>query len=223
METLLQKINRNIIFYISRKLLEQHSGRELSSLDEIRMTSNLVHIDSEGNTKYITSGFRSIALLAKERELNGNVFELLKMKSTIEKNAFSFLLDNYFTELDTWIKITDMIKRFAKHETVNYLPIIQDPLDLQYRVLVHHKEKIKEHFGDWKLRVDLERVFGNPPPIKKIEINKKFFKDTNTNDSIEKTKNIKKKTQLITEKEVDNYLLKTIFNVNPTRINKKTQ
>lgn len=221
MEILLKRVNCNIIFYISRKLLEQQSGEELRVLDEIRMTSNLVHISSSGEPKYITSGFRSIALLSKERELKLNVFELLKMKSFEEKNALSFLIDNYFTELDTYIRLTELVKTYARFETVNYVPAIQNALDMQHRVLVAHKKEIQEHFGEWKLKVDLERVFGYPPPKPKINIDEKQL-DTIRNKKTKKIATKKNKIPLLTEKEVDIYLLNTVFGMDLTTLNNKS-
>lgn len=221
MEILLKRINCNIIFYLSRKLLEQQSGEDLGVLDEIRMTSNLVHISSSGEPKYITSGFRSIALLSKERELKLNVFELLKMKSSEEKNALSFLIDNYFTELDTYIRLTELVKKHARFETVNYLPAIQSALDMQYRVLVEHKKEVQEHFGKWKLNVDLERVFGYPPPKPQINFDQKLL-DTRRPIKTDKMATKTNKMPLLTEKEVDYYLLNTVFGIDLTTLNNKT-
>lgn len=221
MDSLLKKINRRVIIYFSRKLIEENSGKNLSALDKVGMTNNLILIKEDGNLEPITYGARAVFLFQKEKNLKANLFELLKMKAKIEKNAMSFLLDNYFTELDTFIKFTYFVKANAQDEAVNYIPEIQNALDFQYRVLVEHKEELKEHFGKWKLNVDLERVFGYPPPNTKVHVDKKLLNNIAQNKTT-KPETKKKKLPLLTEKEVDIYLLNTVFGLDLMILNNET-
>lgn len=225
MDSLLQKISRRVIIYFSRKLMEENSGKDLSALDKFGMTNNLILIKDDGKLEPITYGARAVFLFQKEKKLKTNLFELLKMKATIEKNTMSFLLDNYFTELDTFIKITYIVKKNAKHEAVNYIPEIQNALDFQYRVLVEHKEELKKHFGDCKLKVDSEYVYGYPPPKTKTHVDKKLLNNITPNKTTKTSTNPatkKSKLSLLTEKEVDDYLLNTVFSIDLITLNNKS-
>ncbi len=214
MKSLLEKINRNLIVYLPRKILEQASGKDLIKLDNVGMTNNLIFIKDDGKLELITYGARSLLVLKKEKDLKANIFELMNMKTNTKKNALNFLLDNYFTELDTYINLTYMIMNNAKDETINYISDIQWSLDLQHKVLKEHKVELKNYFGDWKLKVDLERVFGYAPMLKP--------KNKNSSKTIKQDKkNNTKRVFLITGTEADNYILNTVFNIDIAYLSKK--
>ena len=215
LETLLQKINRKIIFYLPRSLFEKIPGIDLNVYDKIGLTSNLIVIKVNGDIEPIIDGSKGLLILSKEKDLKSNIFELLKMKGQIEHNALSFLLDNYYKELDTYITLSDYVKENAKVETLNYVSHLQSTLNLQHQVLAEHKKELKGHFGQWKTEVDLERIFGySESSLKDKKIN------FNTNN-LSSTKGLKKnkKPPLITQIEVDTHLLTSIFNVDLSSIN----
>ncbi|MFC0604264.1 hypothetical protein [Winogradskyella pulchriflava] len=220
MENLIKKISRPIIFYLPRAVIEKVSGKDLKALDDIGMTNTLFSIDTEGNTKQITNVIEPIFLLGKDQLLKASVFELLKMKGSLEKDTFYFLLDNYLIELDTWINTTNIIKESAIKDTHNYSSPIQAYLDMQHRFLVEHKNELKSHFGYWKMSIELERVFNLAPPTEE-QLDAYNKRESTGITKKENNKNNKIKPKLITEKEVDIYLLQTVFNVDLKAKNNK--
>jgi len=197
MEELLEKIIRPIIFYFPRYPLEFALGKSLKSFDSIGFTNALVVVDKDGNNKYLAKGMEAFVLLEKEKILKQNVLELLKTKESQDEASFNYLKSNYFKELDAWIKTTKIFKERAKIDTKNYINEIQGYLVLQHRLL-------KEH------QIELQRYFEDPDQIKTTEII--------VGDKKSKTQKI----QLISEKEVDNYLMTYVFNLDSKRFNNKS-
>lgn len=215
MEDLIHKISRPIIFYFPRIIMEENTGEDMAVLDDIGMTNTLICINPEGKAQYFESGFEPIMILGKEKVLKANIFELLKMKSSLDKDTFYYLLDNYFIEVNTWINTTKYISTSAKNETLNYIPGIQNYLDYQHRLLNEHKKELMSHFGYWKMSIEMERVFKLAPPT---QAQLEEYQRTSIIKS--KESNIKpksKKPKRITEKEVDAYILQNVFNLNPNK------
>ncbi|NRB59949.1 MAG: hypothetical protein HRU50_08460 [Winogradskyella sp.] len=209
LEGLLQKINRKVIFYLPRGIMEEVSGQDLSAFDKVGMTSHLILVKENGEVDLITRAVEGFKLLHKEKALKTNVFELMRIQDTVQQKAMSYLLESYFAELDTYIRITEMVKDKAKEETLNYTPAIQSTLDLQHHVLEAHRNELYHHFGNWQQRVELQRVFSERNLKLKVNTLKK---DQNGISKVEKPK--PKKKVLLTNEEADLHLLQMVFNIN---------
>lgn len=213
LEKLLQKINRKIIFYVPKKLFESIAVVDLNVYDEIGLTSNLIIIKEDGKIESINTGLEGFLLLSKEKDLKSNCFELLKMKGEIEGKAMSYLLDNYYKELDTYITLSNYVNKNAKKEALNYVAHIQSALNLQHQVLVEHKKELRGHFGHWKALVDLERIFGSTKPKLKDRLKDKGKINNTKITGSKKVLEKGKKPPIITNDEADTYLLTSVFNV----------
>ena len=197
MEELLERITRPILFYLPRYPLELIVEKSLKSFDTIGLTNSLVAVDKNGNMKYLTSGSEVLILLEKEKILKQNVLELLKAKESQENTSFNYLKSNYLKELDAWIKTTKIFKERARIDTQNYIKEIQGYLVLQHRLLKEHQNELQRYFEDPYQINTTEIIVGD----KKSKI---------------------QKIQLISEKEVDNYLMTHVFNLDSNRFNNKS-
>ena len=228
MRELIRSIRNPIILYLPARLFPSMKEFHVKSLESYDIINTLIIYDEDGEAKPLTNKVFVLKLLEKPKILRSNIFQLLKYKSILDNSAFKFLLDDYLSEMDTWIATTEVIKTDAKKDTKNYQLEFQEYLYLQYDALIYHKKELKLKFGDWKTQYELDRVakiFGGPPlDIAQL---KKFKNQRNITDeqfkfkkAVEREKSKVKKVTL-NQKEVDVYLLEHIFQVDFTKIKKK--
>ncbi|MFP4846095.1 hypothetical protein [Winogradskyella sp. PE311] len=224
MEVLMESIKQPILFFIPSQRYEQLSDKELINLEKIGFLNTLFITNSSGDTKPITKGTELLQILEKSKIFKANVFQLLELKSTLDKDAFHYLIDDYFKELSSWITATDIVQEEAKNRVINYKPEMQEYLKLQHEVLVAHQLELNKHFGKWKSHFEIRRILN-------ISDNNSFNGDKSTNVTLpikqkptqlkidKPTKSAKPKTKAISTNEVDQHLLKSVFNVDFNRIN----
>ena len=202
----------------------QVTNKDLTQLEAVGLLNTLFVINSKGQTQALNDHTQLLQVLRKEKLLKSNIFELLDLRTKLDKSAFHYLIDDYFRELSTWIKTASSVEKEAKNHVKNYQPEIQDYLMLQHQALLDHHIELKRHFGDWKSWFEIERVFKHSL----YDFDKNEYKK---NDTVAKAplkirdetnvpilKDEKSKSPIISEIEVDRFLLETIFNVDFSKI-----
>jgi len=222
MQDLITTVRKPIIFYFPDRIFPEMDTSTVKQLEEIDFLNTLLCLDREGEPTLFDEGFNHLSLLSKPKILKSNIFQLLEMKANLNEDTFLYLLKDYTKEVDTWVSVTDVIKKDAKTEAVNYREGIQSYLDFQHMSLARHEAELKTQFGKWKQEIELERVsklFGLSPIMnsKPKENQNLSFNENNAKGTFEKKKIIlnkpNKKRIYLTDEDVDKYLLKTVFNV----------
>lgn len=216
MTRLVESIRKPSLFYFPRKLFDGMENINLDALEEIGFLNTMIFIDKEGDIKPYKGGMEPMALIAKDKLLKANIFELLSHKSNLDESSFYFLLKEYNRELENWVFTTKLIEDDAGEYVRNYQPHIQPYLKAQRETLEVHRDEMKENFGSWQSDIDLKRFLDLTR--KKIFKNNKIKVPTIWTKDIEKPeqaiKRIKKNQQpLVGNEEADQYLLKHVFNV----------
>ena len=224
MQDLMENIKRSLIFYIPRNLFSNMQQKHLDELEHIGFLNTLFYLNAMGDSKPVNHDGEYVKLLSKDVILKSNVFQLLELKSILDKNAFHYLLDDYIKELDSNITFTDAIRKEAKSNTINYESHIQGYLDLQYNQLVAHKDEMTQKFGSWKSEFENERIVSFikklMPQLDQSKTAKNTLVETNYTDKAKGMIKRKHKVELPKVADVDNYLLETVFNVDLTKVNK---
>ncbi|WP_299117561.1 hypothetical protein [uncultured Winogradskyella sp.] len=222
MQSLIDNIKHPLVFYLSRSLFENATQKDLKPLEDLGLFNTLVLMNHKGEPKVISNALQYAQLSEKNKILKTNVFELLELRSKLDKKAFHYLIDEYFKELNNWIVIMDSVREKAKTEANNYKPYMQDYLEHQYETLKTHQKELKDHFGEWKTWFELERVFKLSP----YDLDKGEYKNnlkpplkTTNKEIADKTKtHSTAKESIISEADVDRHLLKSVFNVDFSKI-----
>ena len=229
MLSLIENIKQPIVFYLPRKPFENIIEIDISPLDKIGYFNSLFVTDNKGETKMLSNGFGYIQLTEKTKILKANLFELIELRSKLDKKAFYYLIDDYFIELNNWVMITDSVRKNAKTEANNYKSYVQNYLELQYNSLKEHQTKLEAQFREWKSWYEIDIAFKfSPYDLEKSEYksNSSFTSKKPNKKTVIQPKTILKETvqkTLINEADVDKHLLESVFNVDFTRIdNTKT-
>lgn len=229
MQVLVNKIKAPSIFYIPRKLVAKLSKKDRDNLTKIGFLDTMFIINTSGVNKPITNANELLNLFEKEKILTSNIFQLLVLKTKLEKATFHYLLEEYLKELVSWLGVLDVVRVDAKVDLHYYKPYFQSYLDMQYNHLKNHKTEINQKFGHWKTEFEIGRIFNDP----NFKLPKRRQKENLSSNKIDNgkiapikgatqpAKIIKRKSKplLISDTDADAYLLKTVFNVNFNNIN----
>lgn len=229
LEKMLTKIKQPALFFYPRDAFEKVIGQDMKDLDSIGFTNTLIVRYEDGKIRPLQHAYEAMILLGRDKILSDSLFAILKMSSSLDKEAFLFFLNEYTQHLSAWLNVTEITKNDAKHKASNYDPSIQNYLNLQYQNTLDHFEELNSRFGNWLRQANLCQAIKRPIPSieemrkeeSKIKIPKSFPKEP-----LKKLKPKvvpKKKTKNVTPdvKIIDADLLINVFNVDAKLFNKK--
>ncbi|MBR9846862.1 MAG: hypothetical protein GYB35_12510 [Algicola sp.] len=210
---LIATVHKPVIFYLPERLFPNLPPDVIKGFEAISLLNTLFLIDEKGTPGPIDGSIKYVTLLGKPKILKSNIFQLLEMKSNLNKDTFLYLLNDYNKEVSTWVSATEVIKNDALHETVNYAKTLQSYLDLQYQCLRDHQLELNSKFGEWKSDVEFERISKVFKKSSSINSKSNVSLKASVEDKRKTTIRLNKSKSLISDEEADKYLLNTIFNV----------
>lgn len=148
-------------------------------------------------------------ILKKNTKLRENLFELVDLHNDLNENQFIFILENYKDHIMAMDYFSDLmlgdIKRRFKNDYQKYYSLFS----LQSSYFKEHRQSIDKAFPSY-----IERY--------KREIDPNAFLTENITKK-EKTKKAPKKNKekLISDLESQNFLLETVFNLDPKLLNQR--
>jgi len=207
LEQLIKSIQTHSIVYLPKKKIELFTNNDLSDLEEYEILNHLFYIGEK--VASIKNDPEHLKVIKKQGILKNNTFTLLKLKSTLDSLTFEYIKNEYFNQVNGWLIIYEFIKDNAKKDATNYTPSIQGLLDLQYFILQKHSVELQRLLSSTFKGLQQQNTKTNF--LKKTNQNQNNTTPTPTNTELFKEK--KQKSPYPTEKEIDNYLLKHVFNV----------
>lgn len=220
MEELLKRIYMPSVVYFPKELFPDLTEETKKTLTEYQFFEDIAVVKVNEDIGSLRTPVNAIEIYKKEDVLEGNVFQLLEMKERLGGESFGFLLDKYLSNVKAWIYAYKWLcENFEKQipETESNQKIL---FEYQSTVLENHLSKLNQRFqfnytttntataldilskNKKMLPIDqsvYDDLIGN---IKKVETNK------NDKPVVEQKKQI-----LLTEKQADDFLLTTVFNV----------
>jgi hypothetical protein len=220
MEELLKRIYQPTVFYLPYELFLNLSVKVKKDLESYGFFEDLGVIKSDGNVSSLNQ-INGLELYRKDVILETNLFQLLEMKERLKSQSFGFLLEKYLSNVNAWIYAynwlyQNLVKQIPQASESNIAMF-----EYQRVVLEKHLISLKQYFEF--------KPHGNPTkneianilldnkealPLDKVLIDN-IVEATKDIGHVEKQKSIKKgeKEILLTAKQADDYLLKTVFNL----------
>ena len=176
----------------------------------------------DGKASSINQAANSLELYKKDVILESNLFQLLEMKERLKSQSFRFLLEKYLSNVNAWIYAYNWLRL----NLVKQIPLASKShislFEYQRVILENHLSSLKKYF-EFKANnnptkneianvlLDNKETF----PLDKALINdmveaSRGFNKTDEQKPIKKFK----KPILLTEKQADDFLLKTVFKIN---------
>jgi len=238
-DALIEVLIHEIVFYVPKELIPEKDVAEINRIIGVDPFNELVVIDfySRGRFKYEQGAYKPL-LIAKHASLEKNLFKLLQKKSEIAPFEFEYILDKYIEQVEFYHFITSWLFNHLALYIENKVNIeIQGDFQLQYNYYKKHLADLVKHFypsNDYKFRegYDVMEIleFYLPDLLARVGKEKKETIDKIASSNTEiiedenstKTNEVKgikgkvkrrKKEPLISEKDAENFILESVFNV----------
>jgi len=221
LEFLLQNLSRPSIFYIPHALFPSLELEHVRQLDDMGCFNTIGFIGKDGEIGTKLPFVDKLLLTKKKQTLSGNYLQLLELNGRLNKEAFNLLLETYLADANSWHYAYTWLEEHVEREMPKIASNQKQMFSYQRQVLEAHIEEVNKRFAlAQKHDVDLRRV------LSKYE--QKFPLDKSTIETLTETvkldiqNNRRNKAQakkpMLSEGEVDYFLLKTVFNVNFDKI-----
>ena len=219
LENLIEGLFRPSIFYVPKILCADFSEKTKQELVDLGFFECPIILKADGVVGTVRNRFDELPMLKKTNMLDNNFFQLLKFRDQLSQDSFRFIKNEYLKYVSACLYIYTWLCDNIEIET-DCVDDVQKKLFKHQKVAVEeHEEKLKAKFSfieEFKLR-DFSKM-----PIKVPNL----FKDKNygklLSDTLKKGKKVKKaqkpKTYKISEGEADEYLLRTVFGVDLSKI-----
>lgn len=220
MEELLKRIYMPSVFYFPIELFPDLSTETKKELDKYQFFEELGILKANGEVEPLKRAANTLEIGKKDGVLEANVFQLLETKERLKRESFVFLLDRYLSYVKTWIYAYNwLLSNFDKQFTETDKKL-KSLFEYQCVVLDNHLKILNQKF---------QFNYSNTPTTNLVDIlskNKEMLPlgqslNNDLKGSVKKVevkadqKSVKqnKKKLLLTEKQADDFLLKTVFNV----------
>ncbi|WP_299385843.1 hypothetical protein [uncultured Lacinutrix sp.] len=228
---LIIKLRNDFVFFIPKAVLDIDIPNKLKlrleqSID--LLFDNVLIIKLRKGTFLFDSKEDTLRFLKKHEELSEIIFTLLEKKNELQDFQFSYILDKYFKQIESLFYIVNWL-------SLNIEKL--DPKDLKFKGLfISQHEYYKQHLEDFirnfypdKTHIPdskfdiLKHIELNFKDLTNIPFNSEILpektKDVFTTLINEKQKEVKqvkvkvKKKVLVTEQEAEDFILRTVFNI----------
>ncbi|WP_418602806.1 hypothetical protein [Hwangdonia sp.] len=220
MEALLKRIYMPSVFYFPKALFPNLSAETKKMLMEYRFFEDIGIIKTNEDIRSLRIPTNALEIYKKDNVLEGNLFQLLEMKDRLGRESFRFLFDKYLSNVKAWIfgykrlleNFDSCMPKTSKNKKIFF--------EYQCRALDDHliklNQKFQFNFKNTKTTnlIDVLSKHKSVFPFNK-SIHHSLIRsiEKNDNEKERETKKPIKKQLLLTEKEADEFLLKTVFNV----------
>ncbi|MBU3012271.1 hypothetical protein KO506_12715 [Polaribacter vadi] len=193
--------------------LPKGAGEVFKQSEEFQVLDKFVGfmlaIENKSYNFIVTEQSNLLFLIGKSKLLESNMFDLLDAKENLSNEQFHFLANKYKSHVDSWVYITQELKKDIVKVNDDLFIKNKGYIEHQAINLEQHQMTIENHFPSvdkTRHNIGLEHL-----SAKILEYEKS--KQTKNQQKVNKKTTIKKQP-LISNKEVDNYLLEKVFGVN---------
>lgn len=229
-----------LLFFIPKSILTQEVLESFGKEIQEHLLDTLLLIKQDGALYKLNNQPVLYNMFQKKTTLDASVFKIFEIKDQLKSQQFEFFIQRYFTEVDAYLYISDWLynNRALCKQAINNE--IKEAFRSQQQDLKQHLEDLKQHCLTIEEPIKKERseildfIQNGIPELKAFLTDRKSNKNENQEqeikaegkedivqikNGIKKTIN-KKKSNRITEKEAEDFLLETMFNI---KVKKETE
>jgi hypothetical protein len=214
---------RPFIFYVPKNLIPEDK-KELWKEEKYQVYfNNVIIIDHKGWNYELKESPSFYEILYKQTYLDDNMFILLDKREKLKTYQFQVLLDKYLQQLNFYVYVAEWMQNNLFMYIEGASDEIKNSFRLQYDTFQKHSDQIHSDVSTnskevTKTNMDvLEFVEDNVSDLKEILSGNEKLKlekvGSNIQEEIKLRKAEKKQSAILTNKEADDFLLKTVFKV----------
>ena len=221
MESLLKRIYMPSVFYFPYELFPNLSPEIIKELEDYKFFEDFGVLKANGEVGLLRRPTNTLEIFKKSEILEGNIFQLLEMKERLKEPSFNFLLEKYISNVKVWIYVYKWLFDNIDKQILESDKKQKSLFEYHCVILTNHLEQLnlKFHFKSNEITTaDIVGVLANDNKI--LPLDQSLFQNLQEGVKKEELINTKhkvskqtKKHLLLSEKQADSYLLKTVFNV----------
>lgn len=229
-QELRSNLYKPLLLFVPTKIFPKNALEFVAKEIQDQLFDVLMLIKEDGAAYKIENEPILYTILQKKTLLEAAVFKIFEIKGQLKAQQFDFFIQRYLTEVDAYLFITEWLysNRMLCKEIKN--TEVDQSLAYQYEYLKQHLEDLKQHCLEVKKPIEkestaiLDFIKNDIPELKTLLSSKQLnLKETEKEPQVptSKIKTAKKKKQKpsrMSAQEAEEYLLKTVFNVDLNKV-----
>lgn len=221
-DELIDRLYKPLIFYIPRKFWVEFDGEKWNDKEFDELFDTVVLIKRDGKNQALNNETSYFHILGKKEELDKNIYTLIDLKARLEISSFKFVIDKYCQHINFYIRVSTWLFEHVDNDIAEITQETINSFTFQKEAFEKHRNYLQKNFLTPKQKNDNGKIKSlTEEDLKSIRTLLNTSENVSTKKTItsreienqEKTKIIKKeKKVLVTEKEAEKFLLKTVFN-----------
>ncbi|GGZ92167.1 hypothetical protein [Algibacter mikhailovii] len=232
-EELRNNLFKSFVFYIPKTLIPEEKKEEWSVPKYAIFFDTIFYIDSKGFDKLLGKELCYGNILNKKALLKTNIFQFIDIKQSLNEQEFSFFMEIYLEQLNFCIYIGQWMSQHITEHIQEYTEDNQRSFELQANLFQLHLQDIQTRLIEPRKKqevkpVDVLNYIENKLPAlhdlipNQVSIQKSENAEQQSEQILQQQKQSKRQTRKIRKKrplpiindtEIENYLLRTVFNI----------
>lgn len=206
------------VFYIPESFVDLLKvAKSESVMEEV---NKLFLLDKNGFSLSTKTTKAGLFIMSKKRCLNENILLLFDFKEKHSDEGFEYVVEKYSELVKSFLYLSEWMNNNAQNDIINLTDDQKTALNLQSHFYLEHKQEFEVKFNkqtkslvlnDRTTKTVLNTFKPIVPKFSKPFVEKKTNKILDRKQRIEKLKNN-------TREKAEEYLLQTVFNIKPNRI-----
>ncbi|WP_417200426.1 hypothetical protein [Bizionia sp.] len=219
-DELIKNLFKPLIFYIPRRFWIEIDDGKWMDKEFDQLFDSVVLVKPDGNNQLLHNGASNFHMLSKTSSLDKNTYGLLDLKARIEPESFRFLSERYSLSVAFYKKISNWMVMHIHEDVPDVNKETLMSFEIQKTSFDNHWDYIQKHFSVPEYAKNYfadDDLSANDVTTMRDIINGDSAPTENMFEKLKEksSKNVKKKIKkiLITETEVEQFLLETVFKV----------
>jgi len=215
-EQLVSNISKKYLFYFPSSIYSEIENSVIAGMIPYETYDIILYNkDKVGAIAYDLENIATADILNKNSLLKNNLLLLIDSKTKVSANAFKFILDDYMNLINSHVYITNWLFNNVKKKFPELSNIMFNAFKNQSNFFNQHSLQLEQHFQLRSQEPNLDtldlmktmKMSFSPPTVKADAPQLDVSSKPQTSIPLKKTK------PKISDEEIDQFLLKTVFGV----------
>ena len=220
LNTIISNLSRSYIFYVPKRFYHYIDPTFLSDIIKPNMVNTVYYSNLEQEVHSNPSAIDGLELLKKENLLDNHINDLIALKNNMTPEEFKHTMEKYGEYIGIHCILTQWMYKNVKTDIPLTTSKTESMFQVQANAFDKHANKLDSYFGEENIITEaddnhvLEILSETFEELPAAEIKKQDEIPTQS-EKKEQPKKAKQKKSLMTDKKAKNYILETVFGIDP--------
>lgn len=217
---IIPNLSRSYIFYVPKRYYHYIDPTFLSDIIKPNMVNIVYYSNLQQEVHSNPSAIDGLEIMKKENLLDNNVTDLIALKNNVSPEEFKHTMEKY----GEYVGIHCILTQWMFKNVKNDIPITPSKTESMFQVQANafdkHVNKLESYLGEETISFEvddnhiLEIVSETLEELPEVDINNEIERPIKP-EKEEKPVMVKKKAPLMTDDKARNYILETVFGIDP--------